>query len=204
MLYELGKDSRKSFSQLAKATRISQETVRYRINNFIEEKIIKKFMILSNTRLLGYSFYQIFLKLQNARESDIQEIVNYLKNESCVGWVANFGGKFDIGFIVVVKNQTQLQRIVEKIYKKFGQKIMQKALSFQLSAEFFPRDYLVDNNRHVNKTDVYAPVTKKIKVDDIDMKICLELAEHARKSFLEVGNRLKLSAHAIAKRVKVL
>lgn len=204
LIYELGLDARKSYSQLAKSTRMSQETVRYRINKLVEDGIIKKFIMFTNDRLLGYSFYQLFFKLQNVREKDKEEIIEDLKKNKNVAWIANLEGRFDVALIVIVRDQTELQEIVDELYKKFGHKIMQKALSFQLSADFFPRDYLIDAKAHIKKTEVYKPVGKKIKIDDIDMKICLELSQNARESFVNIGNKLKMSADAVAQRVKKL
>lgn len=202
LVYELTRNARQSFSQLAKSSQISQETVRYRINKLIGDGTVKKFILLANTRLLGYSFYQVFLKLQNARESDHAEIIEYLQKNNCMAWVANLEGRFDIAFIVVVKDQAQLQGVVDEIYRQFGQKVMQKALSFQLSAEFFPRDYLIDSLRHTKKTEVYRPTQKMIDIDHKDMQICLELSQNARASFVDIGTKLKLSADAIAQRVR--
>src|SRR3989338_6636490 len=143
LLYELSKNARATYSQLAKASHCSQETVRYRVNRLVKSQIIKKFMIITNVKLLGYSIYQIFLKLQNVRETDKNEIVENLMKNNNVSWIALFEGNYDLGFIVVVKDQIELQKIMEGLYQNFNNKIMNKTISLLLEGEFFPRDYLL-------------------------------------------------------------
>ena len=44
ILYELDKNSRQSYSSLAKKVGLSQEAVRYMVNKLIENKVILKFL----------------------------------------------------------------------------------------------------------------------------------------------------------------
>lgn len=204
LLYELSKNARATYSQLAKASHCSQETVRYRVNRLVKNNIVKNFMIITNTKTLGYSIYQIFLKLQNVMETDKTEIVNNLKENNNVAWVALFEGNYDIGFIVVVKDQIELQKITENLYQNFNNKIIQKTISLLLEGEFFPRDYLLYNKRPVTKIASYKDINQKINLDEIDKKICLLIANNARASLVEIGEKIKLSADAIAIRLKKL
>lgn len=204
LLYELSKNARATYSQLAKASHCSQETARYRINRLVKDNIIKNFMIITNTKILGYSIYQIFLKLQNVRESDKKEIVDNLNENNNIAWVALFEGNYDIGFIVVVKDQIELQKITESLYQNFNNKIIQKTISLLLEGEFFPRDYLLYNKRPLSKIASYKDINQKINLDEIDKKICLLISNNARASLVEIGEKIKLSADAIAIRLKKL
>lgn len=204
ILYELAKNSRVPYSQLAKASRSSQETGRYRVNRLTKEGIIKNFIIITNMKSLGFSIYQIFFKLQNVREIDKNNIVKNLINNKNVAWVANFEGNYDLGCIVVVKDQIELQKIVERLYQSFNNKIMNKTISLLLEGKFFPKDYLLYQKRPASKVSSYSDVTKKIELDELDKKICLILANNARISLVEIGQELKRSADAIALRLKKL
>jgi Lrp/AsnC family transcriptional regulator, leucine-responsive regulatory protein len=204
ILYVLDKNSRASFSQIAKATRISQETVRYRVNALKQSGVIQKFLTILNTTKLGNSYYQIMLKLQNVNEQRRKQILNFLEKNENVAWIGNLEGNYDIAFILYVNNQVMLQRIIKDLYEQFSKFIMKKSISINLSGEFFPRDYLVNKERVQIKKTGYVPFEKPIVLDKIDKYICKLLSENARISSIEIANKLNISSDSVLQRLKKL
>lgn len=204
ILYELDKDSRSSYSQIAKATRISQETVRYRINNLILEGVIQKFLTILNTSKLGNSFYQIMLKLQNIDKSKKEKIISFLSKNNHVAWIGNLEGIFDMAFIIYVKNQIELQKFVNELTEKFSKYIMKKTLSINTSAEFFPRDYLINKKRNNLEKSSYEMYEEIASLDKINTKICTLLGENSRISSVEIAEKLNLSPDSILNRLRSL
>ena len=105
LLHALDSNVRLSYAQLAKITRVKQETVRYRINQLGSGGVIKKFVTFVNSAKLGFSAYQLMLKLQNVNEQKKTEIVKALIENNFINWVANVEGNYDIACIVLVENQ---------------------------------------------------------------------------------------------------
>lgn len=204
ILYELDKNSRSSYSQIAKATRLKQETVRYRINTLVKEGIIQKFLTILNTTKLGNSYYQIMLKLQNVNEERKNTITNFLKNNSKVAWIGNLEGNYEIAFILYVKNQIELQSTINDLFEKFSKFIMKKTISVNLYAEFFPRDYLINKERTKIEKASYKSYEKSIILDEIDSKICSFLGEDSRVSSVEMAKKINISSDAILQRFKKL
>lgn len=204
ILYELDKNARSSYSQIAKATSISQETVRYRVNSLIKEKIIQKFLTILNTTKLGNSYYQIMLKLQNIDEERKNKIMEFLDKNSKVAWIGNLEGNYDIAFILYVKNQIELQSLIEELYSKFMKYIMRKTISVNLYAEFFTRDYLVNKERLIAIGASYKSYEKSISLNKIDSQICSYLGENARITSVELAEKIGISPDAILQRIKKL
>lgn len=204
ILYELDKDARSTYSQIAKATSISQETVRYRVNLLLKEGIIQKFLTILNTTKLGNSYYQIMLKLQNIDEERKNKIIDFLNKNPKVAWIGNLEGSYDIAFILYVKNQIELQNLIEELYSKFIEYIMRKTISINLYAEFFTRDYLVNKERIKMAKASYKSYEKSISLNKIDDKICSHLGENARLSAVELAEKIGISPDAILQRLKKL
>ncbi len=204
ILYELDKNSRVSYSQIAKATRLKQETVRYRINSLVKEGVIQKFLAILNTTKLGNSYYQIMLKLQNVNEESKNFIIDFLKNNNKIAWIGNLEGSYDIAFILYVKNQIELQSMINELFEKFSKVIMKKTISVNLYAEFFPRDYLINKERIKIKKAAYKPYEKSIILDEIDGKICYLLGINSRISSIEMAKKINISSDAILQRLKRL
>ncbi len=204
LLHALDSNVRLSYSQLSKKTGISQETVRYRINNFLSQGIIQKFLTFINSSKLGFSAYQIMLKLQNVNEEKKKNIVNTLIEIPYVSWVANVEGNYDIACILSIKNQTDLQRVIDRLYALFGDSIMKKNVSVIISSQFLSRDYLIGQPRRMIKEPSYAPSKEIAKLDEKDELLCSLLSENGRYSYVELSSKMKLSADSVMKRIKKL
>ena len=198
-------NSRESFNNIGKAVRLSPESVRYRINNYIKQDIIKYFLATINAIKLGYSYYDIYIKLQNVDEKKKQEMISYFMNNSYVAWMANVEGAYDIAMIIIVKNQLELQDWVEQFNQKFSAMVMKKTIAINLRGEFLQRDYLINNPRNEKKaTSEYSTTEDLEKLDDIDMNICRALSINSRINCVELGKKLNISSDTILLRIKNL
>ena len=84
ILYELDKNSRQSYSQLAKKVYLSQEATRYRVNRLIQNKVIFKFFTKIDVSKLGLTFYKVLIKFHNINEQKKEEIIHYLVKQPIV------------------------------------------------------------------------------------------------------------------------
>ncbi len=204
LLHALDENVRLSYSQLAKITSLKQETVRYRINQLESSGVIRKFVTFVNSAKLGFSAYQLMLKLQNVNEQKKKEIIKSLIANSFINWVANVEGNYDIACIILVKNQADLQGVVDRLYSLFGDTIIKKNLSIILSSQFLPRDYLLDKQRRVIPEPSYLPLKEIITLDPKDEILCSLLSENGRCSYVELSEKMKISADTVVQRVKKL
>ena len=94
IIYELGRDARQSYKEIAKKISSKKEVVAYHITILLSEKIITKFVpVISLTKIEIYSA-KIYLKLHGL--SNEEEFYSNLIQNKKVAWVAKSVGQWDL------------------------------------------------------------------------------------------------------------
>ena len=210
ILYALDKNSRASFTNIGKEVGMAPENVRYRINSFLKNGIIKYNIAIINAAKLGASYYDVYIKLQNVDEKKKSEVISFFINSQKVTWIGDIEGTFDIAMIVMVWNQIELQEWMNEFHKKFSAVIMKKTVAINIRGEFLRRDYLVGYKREdkqMIKKSVnveYSASEDLFRLDNIDAKICKSLATNSRISSVEIGKNLDISPDTAVLHIKKL
>ncbi|MCB0345932.1 MAG: winged helix-turn-helix transcriptional regulator, partial [Bdellovibrionales bacterium] len=147
LLFELDRNARASYVDLAERTGLSVDVVRYRTMRLKELGAIKVFTLIPNTAMLGFAFYKIFLKLHNARESDIQQMISYLTKHEAVCWVARTYGRFDLGVTVKVREIFDMGKLLDSIMYRYSSFVRDRVFEVNLVGEYLTRDYFIRNTR---------------------------------------------------------
>jgi len=204
ILAELDKNSRQTYSQLAKKIQLSQEAARYRINQLTKDKIIQKFFTVIDSSKLGFAYYKILLKLHNSNEKKIQSLIDHLSKDKNICWLASLDGNYDIGFVVKADNILALNNVLEELNNKFSNIINKQAFSINMLGEYLSRDYLINNKRLSQNEPSYSVKFEKADIDEIDIKIIKSLTEDARETAVNISTKLGLSADTILQRKRKL
>lgn len=109
----LQKEGRISYSEISRILNIPQSTVRFKVNRFVKEGYIKKFMAILDPVKLGYPITLIILLRINPKKLD--ETFNYISNIPEVHHMFQITGKYDIIAIFHVKNMGEVGRINNEI-----------------------------------------------------------------------------------------
>ena len=203
ILHCLDADARMPFSEIAKRTRQSQETIRYTINRLKEEKIISGAITVINIQALGYIPLQILLKFQYLHEKKKEDIIRQIKELPAINWIGNLEGNYDLGIVLSMKDYTQLHQLTGDIYRACGEHLMKKRISINLEGSYLLRDYLINKERYTTKTADYAP-TPLVSIDDVDKSILQTLAKDARTSVVEIAKQTRMTPTAVIHRMKRL
>jgi len=115
ILEMLSDNSRIPTIEIAKATAISANAVKYRISNMINKKIIIGFRLKLNTAILGYEHYKVFLMLKDITKEKIDKLIGYLKLEPNVIYITKAIGVSDLEFEVMLKNRSELHKMLREI-----------------------------------------------------------------------------------------
>ena len=204
ILYELDKNSRISYAQLSKKVSLSQESVRYRVNRLIQNKVIFKFFTKVDVSKLGLTFYKILIKFHNINEQKKEEIINYLVKQPIVNWAVATDGSYDISFVILVKNLLVSKNFLSNFYQKYGQHISKKEFSVNLIGEYLTRDYLIYKERTIREETSYTAKSEKIELDRTNLKIISFLTENSRTSAVDIATNLNISADSVLQRIKKL
>ncbi len=201
ILYALDGDSRASFKRIGKETKLKPESVRYRVQ---KNRYVRYFLTVIDGARLGYSYYDIYIKLQNVDSEKKQQLISYYRESPHVTWIADLEGPYDLAMIVMVRNQLELQSFMEDLSERFSPYILKKTVAINLHAEFYRRDYLVGKQREQAPRQLdYRPTAEVVELDEVDGKICRSLAD-SRTTSVEIGKAAGVSADTVTLRMKRL
>ncbi|MEM3112863.1 MAG: Lrp/AsnC family transcriptional regulator [Candidatus Pacearchaeota archaeon] len=113
ILNTLIKDSRKSYRELAKESKVSVATISNKLKEFKNNGILKAYTTLVDYDLLGYEVHVII----NIRVSQGQEVVvgKKLFNSPNVTAIYDLTGEFDIMVIARFKNRRELDNYLKTV-----------------------------------------------------------------------------------------
>ena len=203
VLFELLQDCRQPISKIAKAVKLPQQTVSYRIKRLEKDNVIKKYTINVDYQKLGYNRHSLYLDLQGIKGEKVDEylkIITSIDEVSCCYMLHNVS-KWKIYVSVWTKTIGRYDEIQTKIISKF-RKYIKNYLSFQ---GFRSYTYLAKrlNPKKKAKVDIKEEM-ENIKLKDIDMKIIRELKKNSKISSVDLAHKLKTSSGNIIKRIRNL
>ncbi len=205
ILYELDVNARQSYSQIARKVRLSKEVVRYRIENLVKNKVIFGFLLIVDSKRLGFFYNKVFVSLQNMTEGKEEELINYLIDNKKIIAVFKTDGKYDLFFSIIAKDIEELNIILSDIENKFGQYFNEKIVNTILSGYYFNRDYLINKKSGLEKKlSGFGLSRETIEIDDIDKKILFSLSYNPRVSLVEISKKVGYSADGVNLRIKKL
>jgi DNA-binding Lrp family transcriptional regulator len=144
------------------------------------------------------------LKLHKIDEEEIHRLCRFLAAHPIVNWVARFDGHFDVGCTVLAKHVGEVSIFLDIIRRNFHARIREISYAVNLKAEFFPRDYLISDQRRRNNGASYVSFNESkavLELDATDWTILQELTNNARTTNVQIASRVNISAETVARRI---
>lgn len=201
IIYELDKDARQPFSQIAKKVGLSTEVVNYRIKKLEEEKIITQYQLIANLSKLGILQFKICLSLQNTTSQELERTIEKLKKNNAIKWIVSCEGNWDLIMSLEAESLDEIDSLKNEILTFFHGKISQKAISILVEATTYNRKYFLDKKER-DKERIIMKKEEKIEIDKTDLAILKVLSENAREPIIEIAAKLKLSERIVNYRIK--
>jgi DNA-binding Lrp family transcriptional regulator len=201
ILAELDFNARITDSRLAKVTRLSKDSVRYRIRALEEKGVIKKYFIVPNTPLLGLISIKVMVKYLKTSPETEEAILSYLQAREEVGWLVETDGAFDLVFIVWAKSVFEFEGFYDAFLSKFNDYFFERKMVVLTENHACNKKYLAPS-RAVK--EVFYRGENLCTVDTTDTKIIGMLKENARAGYVEIGRAVGLTPEAASYRVKRL
>lgn len=202
ILYQLDLNSRQSDSEMAKKVRLNKNTVWYRINRLVENKVIRKFVTLINPVKFGKSIFKLYVRLQDVTDDAWNEIKNYLIQHRQVFWVTRNEGNWDVITAIWSKTPFDFYEFYSDFSTKFNKYILEKQVTNQIEVPFFSRSYMSEKEGQIKC--IWGGQVSEEKVDEIDMKILESLAINSRMPSTELALKLKTTPRIVSYRIKEL
>jgi len=190
-------------NQLAKKVQLSREVVDYRLKRLEEKGIILEYQTRLNLCAFSIMGNNLFLKLKYYDEKQEKALVKFLEKQKYTHFIAKVGGNYDYMIGFTIKKIIDLEFYIEDLYDKFNDIILEHD-TFTMLEEIKDNVATIFDNKSQENFISIKPITDKPKIDEIDKKIILEIANNSRISSVEIGNKLNLTSSAITYRIKNL
>lgn len=209
ILLELDRDARQSYAEIAKRCDMPAETVRYRIKNLEQLKIVQNYLTVIDGGKLGYYYYKVFFKFHNVDESKVQKIISYLTAHPNICWVVRVDELFDIAFTPRVFDPIEQSQLMDSLRKRFSEYLLQWTLSINISMDFLTRDYLTNSKRKATPKGSYSARAdsarrEPVKLDGESRAVLQAICETPRASTAEISSRLDIPDYTVQNRIRLL
>lgn len=197
IISKLMENSRASLNKIAKASKLSKETVNYRINRMTELGLIKSFHVVLNTELLGDHHYVIFLQLVNLTTEKEERFLAFLKTID-IHWASLIAGKWNLMFDIYVKTEEELSDKLQKILNHYSGFVREYNV-ISVENEWYYSKKLIGKKEPL----IWKKESSQIipALDEIDWKIIGILGKNARTSYVDITREIPLTANGIKKRI---
>jgi DNA-binding Lrp family transcriptional regulator len=127
IIKELLKNPRAKFSEISEETKINHETIRYRINNYVQTKFIKSFGLLHDFRKYGLYTNYLLLKLKNVNKKNFED---YLYSNNEIFYSAKLIGEYNCILYITSKDPNEFGKQLKDIRKTLGDSIVKMDLLY--------------------------------------------------------------------------
>lgn len=203
ILFELLQDCRQPTSKIAKAVKLPQQTVSYRIKNLEKEGIIKKYTANINYPKFGLSRHSIYLDIHGVNASDVDKYLKEITSIEEVGccYMLHDVSQWKLYVSVWTKTIERYDEIQTKILIKFKDKI-KNYLSFQSvkSYTYFARRL---NPKKQAKVDIKGN-PENLEISPSDWKLINLLKTNSRMPIVELSKKMNLNENSIMRKITSL
>jgi DNA-binding Lrp family transcriptional regulator len=204
IIYELSRDSKQSYKQIAKKIKSKKEVVAYHITELLKKGIITKFVPIFSLSSIGIISHKIYLRLKGLDAEKEEKLIKDLVNNKEVVWVARSVGRWDLLLGFYAKNIIEFSKVKDNILSKLSKYLEEYSLTFIEDAFVLNRDYLLSAKREEFKEYSFAGELGGEKLDELDYKIISLIKNDVRKPFLEIADKLSVDARTVVSRLKLL
>jgi DNA-binding Lrp family transcriptional regulator len=201
ILSMLDEDASVQSSAIARKVGLSRQSVDYRINQMVEKGVIMNFVSLIDPSKFVDNIWHVYLKLQNLTPVIEKSVLNFLKRNKKVWWVAKCQGEWDLIFSVAENDILILDNLLEEFESKFGKYVNQKNVASLVKAYVFPRGYFLERK---SKRNEYIMGGEKVKFDKKDLAILKMISKDARAPSTKISEKTGLTPRQVIYRIKEL
>ncbi len=191
-------NSRVPLTQLSKKIGLSRDAVAYRIKGYEDKGLIQGYRTMINVAKFGYDNYHLFLKLNNPSKDAEKKILDKMKKFHFIRAIIKFTGSLDFEIALVAQNLEELEKRIGEVIENCGKFIRDHDL-LTFSKLYVSRTLPKSFSDSIEDTKIE---NKDYKPDKKDVEILKSISENALLPLYEIGSKVKLSADAVAYRLK--
>lgn len=193
ILLELDRNSRQSFSQLAKKLHTSKGVINYRVKQLEARGVIKGYYAIIDTVKLGYYNFRVYLKLREAGGRERKKIMDYLVNSKRTWWVALTTSPYDIAVIFLARNMHEFNGIFNDFLRLFRKNLHSHKVRPYVELRHFYRDYILHDKYMEERGFAIVGDENRVELSPQELMILRELSSNARIGTVALAKKLKIS-----------
>lgn len=195
---------------IAKSLSVSEDTVKYQIDNLLVKKGLATFSTKFDYWMLGFFDYHYLVRLKDISQLPVEKL-SALPNVSF--WNTCYG-KYDVQFIIVARNPLELEKTIRAIDSFLINNIQDTTvchanLVYKYTNVVPPIQCevkLPKNQKNIvyskNRENFIFDSCEPFSIDKIDLKIIQYLLHNPRASYLEISRHTSLARDTVRKRIK--
>ena len=205
ILYELDRNSRQSYSAIAKKLKTSPQVVKYRVENLYRTGALQYCWPMIEYRKAGYFFGLYFFKLKNMTEKSEKELFDYLNTHKFIPIIMRGEGYADLIIGICAKGIFHLQDIVTELNNKFSEYFAEYDTTIPIGFSQFHRAYLIEKEKEAQTTAFTGAEVHEVELSENERKVLSMVNFNARVPLVEIARKVKInemSAKAIVKKLE--
>ena len=204
IIYEMEKNARLSYRQVAQKIGSKKEIVAYHFNQLLKDKIINKMMPVFSITKLGIYACKIYLKLHGIDKENEKKLYDFLISNKAVSWIARCTGKWDILIAIYCHDIVEFSLKKNQILSRFSRFIQDYDITLIEDALVFSRDYLIGKSVDYRKSLVFGGKKESIQIKDYDKEIIRLIRNDARFSITEISEKIGVDSRTVIARIRYL
>ncbi len=204
ILYELSKDGRLSYKQIAQKIHSKKDTVAYRVTQLLKKGLISKFVPVFSLSKLGIFSSKLYIKLQGLTDKDEKKLLKSLVDNPDIAWVAKAFGQWDLFIGMYTTDIVDFAKKKRKILSEFSEFIADYDIAQIEDAMIFNRDYLMDTRTDYRAEFVFGGETGGIVLNDIEKKIVHHIKNNGRYVIHELAQQLGVDGRTVQNKIAYL
>lgn len=202
VLRQLEKDSRRSFSNIGKKIRKSQQQVSYTVNALKGKSILNSLFTIVDYSKLDIISFCVYFKISYINKKNLEDFIAYLCNDVHTSWIATCSGKYDLICTFLSKNPSQFNKILKSIIKMFSKEIADYTVLTTIVNRWFGRKYLF-KEYHLEEI-IFGGDREPEEISKKNLLILNEISKDARISSVTVANKLSTTPKTVIRSIKEL
>lgn len=205
ILHQLLRESRTSFTDLAKICNITVGAVRMRYKKLWRIGVINGEIMLVNPQSLGYNCISDIGILTSLE--DEKKAIEFLKSRPYIQHVMGLYGKYNITVKVAFTDMQELAAILEDLESNPFTKQVDAMIWAEVVNIDHPENLLINSSTENQPQPIlhnYSSTKNPIVLDEIDRKIAKILSQRSRATFRKIAEQTGISTKNVIQRYRKL
>lgn len=119
ILVELGKNGRKTATEIAKKVKLSPEAIAKRIKNLERQGVIHNYVLVLNNFAMEQQHFKVLIKLRDINEKKLDAFKEFCKSHPNIFYIVKTFGVWNFEIDLEVKNSEEFREIMRDLKNKF-------------------------------------------------------------------------------------